>query len=244
MKTKQLMMSKRKSDLKSLNEKKELDRQIEEEIVRLKKRLNEVHETYQKEVFLILEQILKLRQKQIKNYGVNALANERGINLSNHQIHYLFGYRFLSKFAHNQIDKGNLRLSTALYIVRQDLRYRIHDFQDKAIKMYLDGKLKTTEISRLSADIIFNRVNQGEEIDKANKQLINMSFSIQEYTKILKSKKNLFSDKKTLDYLKSQTNKFIELQQSLKVLFNRSKGFSEAISLIKVKDKIEHMENP
>lgn len=193
--------------IKELNQKREKDRVIDEEVDKIKEKINNLQENYQKELYLLLKQMLKLRQRQMKGYGINSLAKEHGLNLTTHQIHYLFGYEHISQYAHKKIDNGEIKLSTALYIIRQDLRFREAQHQDKAIKMYLEGKLKTTEISRLSHEVIFGNVVQNKEIEKANKQLINMSYSLQEYMKTVKSKKKLFTDKKTIKYLMSQCDR-------------------------------------
>ena len=197
--------------IQKLQKKLSKDKSINLRIEKLKKLLKGVQEDYQRKVYFILKEILDLRKTQIKKYSLGGLSREKGINLTIHQIMYIFGYEYISSFTKDKIDKGQLRLSTALFIIKQDLRFREPIYQNKAVKMYMDGRLKTTELSRLSAAIIFDNVIFDKEIDKANKQLINMSFSIQEYMKLVKSKQNLFSDRKTIRYIINQLKRFEDL---------------------------------
>ena len=187
------------------------DKFIEEEIRELKKDLKSIQHDFQKRVYLILKRIMELRRTQIKKYGLGGLSREKDIGMTIHQIMYIFGYEYISDYTMQKIDSGQLKLSTALYIIKQDLRYREPIYQNKIVQMYLDGKLKTTEISRLSIEILFDNVLKDREIDIANKQLINISFSIQDFMKTIRSKRNLFSDKKTIRYLINQIDRLKEL---------------------------------
>lgn len=199
--------------LNELYRKQEENKKVDSQVEELIKQLKNVQESYYERLYAILKSIIVLRQKQIKNYGQTSLSREIGIDLTSHQIAYIFGYEAISSYTKSQITNGKLKLSSALFIIRQDKRYRNAFFQDKVVKMYLEGKLLTTEISRLSNDIIFGKVKSNTEITKANKQLVRMTYSIQEYMKVVKSKKNLFSDKKSIGYLINQLDRFRSLLQ-------------------------------
>jgi len=183
------------------------DKRIEE----LKKQLKKVHKDYYKKVYYILKEILQIRKQQMKGYGESKLSTEKGINLTCHQISYIFGYRFVSTFTLKEIEKGRLKVSTALIIIKQNIKFREPTYQNKVVKMYLDGKLKTTEIGRVGAETILSHVISGKEISLANKQLIHYSFYTQEMMKTINSKRNLFSDEKILRYLKGQMKRFSNL---------------------------------
>lgn len=209
--------------IQKLKVEKAIDIRIEE----LKRQLRKITHDYHRRVYFILKEIIELRKKQIKGYGISHLSKEKGINLTSHQIAYIFGYRFISSFVMDKIDKGELKVSTALFIIKQDQRFREPTPQNKAVKMYLEGKLKTTEISRLSSDIIFNKVNYKKEIKKANKQLINMGFGLQEYIKILRCKKKLFIDTKSLKIIQKESKALKELTQELQRIIIHSGKINE-----------------
>lgn len=204
----------KQQEIIKLNRKLKNDKSADARINELKKQLKGIQENYQKKVYFILKEILDLRRKQIKKYGLGGLSREKGINLTIHQIMYIFGYAYISSFTMGKINSGQLRLSTALFIIKQDLRFREPLYQNKAVQMYLGGKLKTTELSRLSTAIIFDNIISNKEIEKADKQLINMSYSIQEYMKLVKSKQNLFSDRKTINYIINQLDRFDDLLEN------------------------------
>lgn len=187
------------------------DKKTEIRINELKNQLNNIQEDYQKRVYFILKEIIDLRKTQIKKYSTGSLSREKGIKLTSHQIIYIFNYQYISDYSHSRIDAGQLRVSTILFIIKQDLKFREAQHQNKVVKMYLGGKLKTTEISRMSKAIFFDNVNYEKEIEKANKQVILISYSIQEYMKTIKSKQNLFSDRKTINYIINQIDRFKNL---------------------------------
>ena len=190
---------------------KEIDMQVEGLIVEFKKTASD----YQKKIYLILKDIIELRGKQISGYSVSNLSKEKGIDMTPHQLSYLFGYRYISDFTMGKIDEGKLKTSTALFIVRQDKRFREAMHQNKAVKIYLDGKLKTTEIARISSDIIFDTVNIDEEVSIANKQLIRMGFQMQEHAKTLRCKIKLFSDKKSMGMIDKKSKEIKIMAEQL-----------------------------
>ncbi len=195
--------------LRKVHRKIKKDKVVESRIQELKRLLKKTSEDYQKKVYFILKEILELRKAQMENYGISSIANEKGVDLTHHQVLYIFGYEAISEYAHNKIAVGQIKLSTVLYIIRQNVRFREAEHQNKAIDMYLSGRLKTTELGRLSYEVIFDNVINDKEVERADKQLINISYALQDYLKTIRSKENLFSDRKTLSYIKNQMEKMI-----------------------------------
>lgn len=190
---------------------------IENKIKQLKRELKKVHNEYHKKVYIILKEIIRLRKQQMKNYGIGELANERDIDLSYHQIAYIFGMDYLSEKTKDLIASGLLKTSTALFVIKQHHKFREPRFQNKVINMYLKGVLNTTEISRMANRIIDDNVNMNEEIKHANKQLQTLMWIIQDKIKFVKSKRKLFTDTKTIQYIIAQNQKLTkELRDILK----------------------------
>lgn len=189
--------------------KKVINASIDEQVKNLIRQLNKTNEDFQKKQYMILCEIIRLRKKQIKGYSPSSLSHEKGINLTTHQIQYLFGYRYISEATHREIDKGNLKTSTALWLIRQNMKLREEPLQNKAVKMYLDGKMNTSELGMLGTDAIEKDVisNKIEDADRDAMRIIGF---IEEIIKRLTIKRNLFTERHILIKIKRGAERIIE----------------------------------
>jgi hypothetical protein len=210
------------------------EKSVNAQVENLKKQLKLISDDYYIKSYQILTKIVQLRRTQIKGYSYYNLHKEEGIDLTQHQINYIYGYKYLTDFTKKEIEKGTLKTSTALYIVRQDKRYRSVEVQNRVVKEYLSGKLKVDEISRLKEQLVFDKRGYGEEIVKADKDLLSCYYKIEEIIKLIKSKRNLFSSLTIVSDLISQSEKLIK---ELEIV----KKFGEKIKRVEEKNEEEEI---
>lgn len=194
-----------------------LEDNINAEVEQLKDKLRKINEDYRMEAYQILKRIMILRKTQFPNYGFGELAKEKGIDMTYHQIAYIFTIEHLSKKTRKLIDEGKIKPSTAIYIVRQNIKFQEDENQDKVIQMYLDGKVTTTEISRLSNQILTGKLDLVSEEQIANKQLQSFQHILTNKLTLLRNKRMLFSDIKTIDYTINRCVAIIDELNKIKV---------------------------
>ena len=177
------------------------EEEINKKIERLKKQLRFVVDDYYEKIYEILEEIISLRRKQMKKYNIADLSNEKGIGLTYSQINYIFSYKYISNETHKKIREGNLKLSTIMYIVNQDVRFRDSQQQNKVIDMYLRGEITTEEISRLKHPLIFDQDKFDERVVKADRYTIKMIYKIKGIERAAENNKLFFSNNKIFNQL-------------------------------------------
>ncbi len=206
-------------------------------------KLNKVHEDYYKRAYLILNQILKIRQRQRFQYGFTDLAREKGINLSSHQISYVLNYKYISPTNLKRINRGNLRVGTALFIIKQNKEFRKPELQDKVVKMYLDGKTNTSILSRLSNRIVLDNIVENRDIKEADMLALRIYHILEERLKMLKARKNLFSDVQILHSIRNAGARIVEEAENiLKFGQNVKKKEVELIARQKQKKKAKSLD--
>lgn len=188
------------------NQQSNIDKKIEE----LKVKLNKIYDNYYEEIYTILLQILKLRQQQIKGYSVSNLAREKNINLSSHQITYIFNYKYISKKSKKLISQKKIKSSTLLYIIRQNLKFRKPKYQDKAVKMYLNKKISTRGIQKLKYERIFNKKQKSEATNTALTQFVNAYNTLSTLNMLVKDKGYLIKNKPLLLSLKRNAQRLVK----------------------------------
>lgn len=220
------MKRKRYTKMDTLNyfQKRAKDNKIDLRIEELKRELKNVQEDYYRRVYVILKEILNLRKQQIKGYGLNNLAKEKGIELTAHQVNYIFGYEHISSHSKQLMDRGRIKPSTLLFIIKQSNKFREATYQDKVVDMYLDGKLKTTEISRMSAENILNNIITSTEVSRADKSIVHFIGYLSNILKDLRSRENLFTDRKALKMIKSLCEKIISEVERIEKFGKNLKG--------------------
>lgn len=182
----------------TLKREKSVDVQVEILIERLK----QVQESYFEEMYTILNQILRLRQNQIKNYKARSIAKERGINLTDGQIAYIFGYKYITPFTLDKIERGVFKVSTTLFLIKQDIRFQIPEYQNKVVDMFIKGKINTSEISRLSFESIITGQITKRDISLSNKQAVKIEEKLLDILKDIRIRKNQITDKQVLKAIK------------------------------------------
>lgn len=178
-------------------------------------KLNKLQEDYYKNAYVLLNAILVIRQRQIKGYKSSDLARERGIELSTHSIQYIFGYRYLSKNTLTEIDKGHLKVGTALYIVRQNEKLREPSLQDKVVKYYMDGKITTCDLGIMGINAIEKGVINNKSISQADKHLNNIYLRIRHISQMVNCERGLFNNIKTIDKIRKSIQ---ELDNDLRII--------------------------
>lgn len=171
---------------------------IEKRIEELKKKFRTIYDNHYEQMYEILNEILLLRQKQIKKYKISNLANENGINLSPHQIQYIFSYRFISPYTMEQIKKRKFKISTAIYIIRQHIKFRNPIHQDKVVNMYINNKIGTREIQKLKEEKFFSKEQISVAKETANKLFVEMYDKIITHKRTIKNNGYLLTNKNLL----------------------------------------------
>lgn len=188
---------------------------IEGRIKILIAKLNSLREDYFKASYSILNKILSLRKTQIKGYGISHLSKEKGLNLTSHQIAYIFGYRHISPFVMEKIEGGQLKTSTALYIIKQSTKFRKPEYQDKIVKMYLQRKIDTSQISFMSAENILKGVISDKEINQADKLAIRILNYYKQGLKELRHREDLFKDRNVINQIRLCGERIVEQSERI-----------------------------
>ena len=198
---------------KPLQEKEE---EINNKIERLKRQLHFVVDNYYEKIYEILEEIISLRKKQLKKYNMADLANEKGIGLTYSQIGYIFSYKYFSDETRKKIREGNLKISTTMYIISQDVRFRESQQQNEVIDMYLRGEITTEEISRLKHPLILDKDKFDERVVKADRYALKMIYKIKGLKRASENNKLFFSNNKIFNQLCEEAKMLNETLSKIK----------------------------
>jgi len=196
------MTQRRKFDFRQSQMLIEREENIDGQVKLLIAKLNALHEDYYKKAYIILKRIFTLRTNQMKGYGYSNLAREKGINLTPHQISYIFGYRFISPKVMEKIDRGKLKTSTALYFIRQSPKFREPKYQEKAIDMYLENKITTSQVGRLSVENLMENVISDKELNKSEKCSNRILYNMKNHLRDLRIRENSFKDRNTINQIR------------------------------------------
>lgn len=177
---------------------------MDNQVKLLIKQLNQLQEDYYKKAYNVMNEIIRIRKRQIRGYGINDLHKEKGIELSSHSIQYIFGYRYLSGFTLEQIDKGNLKTSTALYIVRQNMKLREPLLQNRAIEAYINGKMNTCDLGIMGINALSKNVINDKAIEKADKDLNRIYITLEHILQKIKHRRDIFKNLKTINKIRGK----------------------------------------
>jgi len=191
--------------------------ETELKINELKRRLRILKNTsFSYNAYIILNEILKLRQSQITNYTYGTLAREKGIDLREDKIRYIFGYRFASEESIKLIENNDVNSSLVLYVIRKSSKFREHKTQDKIIKAIINKDIKVTQTSNLSATNIINKIEGNKENEVNEEFMIKILDKVTKLKKQIVEGKNLFKDntekrlKERIKNVISELNKIVE----------------------------------
>lgn len=187
---------------------------IEKRINRLKEKLSHVRDNYHYQVYLILSEILLLRQQQIKNYKQRALSREIGINMNGGQIAYIFGFKYFSKKTKMLVRKRIINPSTPLCLIKKNAIFRDHFKQDNMIEKILEGRVKMGDITLLNKDAIKSLEN-GENI-KPRELAMRIVFNIKEVKKKIYHSEKYLTDPTSNRLIKKVASELAELTGRLK----------------------------
>jgi len=181
----------------------------------LKKQLRVLTDDFYLRAYKILCEIVRLRKMTIKGYTVSNLSREEGIELTQHQINYIYCAKYLSEKSKRRIRTGKVKSGTVLYLIRQDLRFRNPVIQDRTLKKMMDGELKIDEVARMKEQLIFDNVDYDEETVVADKSLLNIIYNLNEIRKSIEAKRNLFS---SLSLIKSAITQAENVEKELDIV--------------------------
>lgn len=188
---------------------------VDKKVQHLINKLNKLNDEYQFKVYLILKEILKLRQTQMKKYTINSLANEKEINIVAESIQYIFGFDYLTKTTAQLIKDKKLKASTYLHIIRRSTELKKPLAQNKIIKDYVDGKITSTEISHIPMKALIHKTRQNY-----NKESVligtKIIYRIENIKAYLKSNKKLLINKEINKSIKRVAKQLQKVTRRLK----------------------------
>lgn len=193
----------------------QVDNQDELRIAELKIELNNLVSSYSYNVYKILNEILVLRQKQIRGYNHNTLSREEGINLSVDKVNYIFGFRFASPTSIKLIEDGKTNASLVLYLIRRGAIFRDWRKQDEVIKAVMEDKIKINQVSNISPKSILARIENGNAERGNDEFQVRMLQKVGRLTKEVEECKDMFDNRKMVERLKNKFNLLNNLVQKL-----------------------------
>ena len=152
----------------------ELEMTVDERVWELKNQLFQIHKIHYYKVYGILNEILKLRKTQIKDYQELNLTKEIGIPYNREQIRYIFGMQYLTDKTKWLIDTDKLDAKLFLGAIRRASVLRQATKQDKFFEEVADKKLKMHDVIMMSQNYI-ERVGQGEDVPEATGSINKMT---------------------------------------------------------------------
>ena len=120
---------------------------VDEQVNILIKEVNNLQREYHFKMYVLLKQILKLRQSQIEGYLIYNLRNEKNLDLKYGTIKYVFGFQYMSSNTKRLIKSGVLKSGTYLMMMRKSVKLRNYVLQDKVIKKYLKKEITANDIT-------------------------------------------------------------------------------------------------
>ena len=121
--------------------------EINVRIDQLKSELKRIHDNHQYKVYLILKEILLLRQNQISGYNIKDLHKEIDLDMRDDQVRYYMGFEYMTEETMNLIHSGHIKSSTVLFIIRKAKEFKEPETQKKIIDQFMLGNINTTESS-------------------------------------------------------------------------------------------------
>lgn len=191
---------------------------IEAKVSALKQKLVELQTTYTYEAYKILKEIFTLRKSQIENYSINSLSREKGIDLSEQQVAYIFGFEHFSDKSWKLIEEEKVKPSTVLFFVRKGKKFREPANQNQIVKKYMDGEINITRASNLNAFHLLKQAFSDHPIEDDEKFLLRTIYQ-------LKSIRN------QLDAHKASVINNPEFLRRFKLMFDSLNNFVEKMYL-------------
>lgn len=170
--------------------------EIESKVQSLKERLASITQKFQYEVYLILEEIYKLRSSQNRMYTIFSLSKENGIDFNEQQIAYIFGYRYLSAESKRLVDENKLKANFVLHIVKKNIAFRDPVKQDKIVNKYMMGEINYTDIKYMNSANLLKIVDSTESINLNNRNIfLQTTYALHRASRLIKDNKDLFVGK-------------------------------------------------
>jgi hypothetical protein len=187
----------------------DVDRQVNELI----KQVNDLQKEYHFKMYLLLKQILKLRQTQIEGYIMYHLRKEKNLDLKYGMIKYVFGFDHMSPNTKKLIKSGALRSGTYLMMLRKSAKLREHTLQDKVIRKYLRKEITANDVTFTPLMNLINNKSKGEI--HASREALRFYHRVKNMKKELKSLRHYFIDKRENRRLKRIVARFNKMVQEL-----------------------------
>jgi len=141
----------------------------EKKIEYLKRKLKQVHDRYVLQVFLILNEIYKLRMEQIPSYTLPDLAREKGIEQGIGSIRYLFGFLYMSKQTRKLLNEGKVTPTQVLQVITSSVEFRKHELQDKLMVKLVSGEIGVKQINTYNSYVLLKIANSESPMEQEKK---------------------------------------------------------------------------
>jgi len=163
------------------------------------------------QLYEVLNELVKLKQKTNPRYAPRSLENEEGINLTGSQIRYIFAYQYICEYTKKKVLEGKIDDSTVCHALAVSSRLREIQWQIRFVDKLINKEIKPSSISELNQEEIKNVLLDKEEITEsdnyflsATKSLRNIKDRIEKRKHLLKGslyEKNLINSIKNLSKL-------------------------------------------
>jgi len=194
---------KRKQNLKLVMKQKY---DIEEKINLLKQKLKQIHNKYLFEIFCVLSEIFKLRKEQISSYTIADVSKEKGIDYTENQIRYMFGFAYMSEKSKHLISQNKISPQSVLTMINSSIKFREHDKQDKIVEKYLSGEITMTDVSELGEYQMMQVLENKEHMSKEQKVSLQATYNLKGIARRLSENVGYFKDNKSKKAIRQNFN--------------------------------------
>jgi len=189
---------------------------VEKRINALKLKLKE-HTTFNHHsIYLILNEILKLRRSQIRGYKLWALTREKGINIDKSTIIFSMGYQYMSSNTLKLIKEEKVSEKAVLDLFFKDKRYRTEPLQSRGIEALISGRIKGQHIRVFNKDELNQLVIGKTKIEEIDKYFDNICNKMNSLYVLCELKRDILKKSKYKRRFVNLINKFDRLKTSLK----------------------------
>lgn len=186
------------------------DERIDARINELKENLKKIYDDHHYKIYLILKEILLLRQNQINGYNIKDIHKEKDLNMSDDRVRYYMGFDYITEETRKLIDSRHIKSSTVLFILRKAVEFKEPEMQRKIIDQFLLGNINTSELSHVPKEELVARVNSQTETPDSRTICFKIYYKLKELRKAVRYQKSILLDKYSNGKLLEEAQKLVD----------------------------------
>lgn len=212
----------------------------DKKVSELKEKLMYAGGSFLHESYLILKEILKIRQSQMRGYKINTLSRERGIPFSTVQIGNIFLFEHMSDKTKELIKEEKFTHRKYLVVVKRSKELRDATKQDLIIQKYLNGDISLEMIGHTTRAELITMTQKNNTFTVQDSKFIGKT---KNYLNLIKNSKQSLSSDDVLKYIREDLE---ALNKELDSILNKKvakKCSQEPKEVQNKKDKKYHANN-